>query len=199
MLDLNLFDKLRIFQKETIETYDLNIPTQRIIECRIRQSFKLLKQNYQKYNENKIKLCIQLLPDIYITYIICNHNNYKEIDSKQFDEEYENKKQIKIKLKAPFYIINYLKQEYLKNLTYFEKSKTIIKADENQDLLLYIEKIIIFIKEMMFSDRLLQIICNAFKNYDELDFKSPKIYDFIDKNHNLWLSLKKLSISSWYR
>ena len=75
---------MEVFQKETFEQYELLTPVQRITECRIRESFKMTKTNYNKDNKKKIKLNYTLLPDISICYIgkvknekVLSQNNYE--------------------------------------------------------------------------------------------------------------------------
>src|SRR4051812_43355216 len=108
----------------------------RLTESRIRESFRLVQLNRKGIEKNKIKFELQILPEIIICY---NVRGKHEKDTNVLTE-----KTIKIKIKAPFYIFNHLKLEYIKNRGNIEKS---LSKKNNQITTTNIEKIIKFIRE----------------------------------------------------
>ena len=179
---------MKIYQKEKFESYKLRIPFQRIIEIRIRESFFLLKNKLSKYNYNsRLKFEIILLPNIIISYIIKD----KSINEKNIVSDDKSEKIIKIKVKAPFYLFNYLKKEYLKN----KNNMTFNTSNTNKK---NIGKILNFIKEVMCSDKLLHNMYNRFIN--DFDVKNPNEREnFIKSNSNLWEILSNLPLHTWHR
>jgi hypothetical protein len=160
---------------------------QRITESRIRESFNLIKTNFKGIEKNKIKFEIPILPDITICY---NVRGKPEKDSMILTE-----KTIKIKIKAPFYIFNHLKLEYIKNRGIIEKS---LNKKNNQITTTNIEKIIKFIREVVNTDIISTSFCSVFM--DNKEFKENVEREaFINSNKNLWDMLANLSLHTWHR
>jgi hypothetical protein len=191
---------IKVYQKETFERYDLLTPVQRITECRIRESFKMMKTtNVNSNDRKKIKFNITLLPEISVCYIVKSKNE------KSFSQNnYENEKSIRIKIVAPFYIFNYLKLEYMKNRATIEKNQNLNSQKKNQTSqisnLTDIEKILKFIKEVMYTDKLLSTFCNAFTIDKEFGHKeNGERENFLNNNKSLWDLLGNLSLHTWHR
>jgi len=162
---------------------------------RIRESFQLIKNVSVKNKGRKVKFEIALLPDIYLKYIIIGKS----------DKDYmigEGEKIIKIKIKSYFYILNYLKIEYIKNKNTIDKLKN-QKNSKNQKVKTSstdIEKILKFIKEIYCTDKFLVTLCNNFTLDKEFNAKeSSEKENFINSNKNLWKTFEELSLHAWHR
>ncbi len=182
---------MKIFQKEKFEQYKLRIPYQRITEIRIRESFFLIKNSSTKYKYNsRIKFEIPLLPNIIISYIVKD----KSVNEKNVTSDDRSEKIIKIKVKAPFYLFNYMKIEYLKNKNYISSQGYTNSNTQKKDIM----KVINFIREVMCSDKLLSNLCSRFEN--DFDIKNPKEREnFINSNNSMWEILSNLSLHTWHR
>ena len=182
---------MKIFQKEKFEQYKLKIPYQRLIEIRIRESFLLMKNSSTKYKYNsRIKFEIPLIPNIIISYIVKD----KSINDKNFISDDRSEKIIKIKVKAPFYLFNYMKIEYLKNKNNVSSQGNSSSYIQKKDII----KVINFIREIMCSDKLLSNLCSRFDN--DFDIKNPKEREnFINSNSSMWEILSNLSLHTWHR
>lgn len=189
---------MKVYQKETFERYTINIPIQRITESRIRESFKMMKTNYKGDTKNKIKFEIPVLPDVTICYIAKG----KSEKGLTFDND---TKHIRIKIKAPFYIFNHLKLEYIRNRGSIEKSQNCNLNKQGSCQVqgqghTNIEKIMKFIKEIICTDKLLSTFCFVFtldKEFQNKDNGEKEM--FISSNKQLWELLSNLSLHTWHR
>jgi hypothetical protein len=146
--------------------------------------------NFKGFEKNKIKFEIPILPEITICY---NVRGKQEKDYMSGLTE----KNIKIKIKAPFYIFNHLKLEYIQNRGIIEKSFT---RKNNQFTSTNIEKIIKFIREVINTDIISTSFCSVFTLDKEFQNKETGEREaFINSNKNLWELLGNLSLHTWHR
>lgn len=169
-----------IVSKETFESYNITASIKRLVEARIRESFKLRK--FTKDNFSQDGECIKVIleqecqQNIWIHYEIRSQGLNKFTDIKE--------QEIKIKILGEFETIN-----YLKNQEFHSKSNT-----SNPDF----ELIIGFIKEIMTTDMLIHQLSLCFNL--EVDFSSnTNKKEFISKNSILIKSIKELNINCWHR
>jgi hypothetical protein len=127
---------------------------------------------------------------VIISYIVKD----KSINEKNINSDDKCEKIIKIKVKAPFYMFNYMKVEYLKN------KNTILSPNYNStnSHKKNIMKVLNFIREIMCSDKILFNLWSRFES--DFDVKIPKEREnFINSNNSLWEILSNLSIHTWHR
>lgn len=150
-----------------------------------------MKNSSTKYKYNsRIKFEIPLIPNIIISYIVKD----KSINDKNFISDDRSEKIIKIKVKAPFYLFNYMKIEYLKNKNNVSSQGNSSSYIQKKDII----KVINFIREIMCSDKLLSNLCSRFDN--DFDIKNPKEREnFINSNSSMWEILSNLSLHTWHR
>lgn len=154
----------------------------------------MIKNVSVKNEFRKVKYEIALLPDVYIKYIVIGK------PEKNYMQSY-GEKTIKIKIKSFFYIFNNIKLEYLKNKNIIDKLKNNNNKTRNQKgPTTNIEKILKFIKEIYYTDKLLINLCQNFTLDKEYNSKENLEKDnFINANKNLWKTLENLSLHVWHR
>ncbi len=165
----------------------------------------MLNLNEKDFLKHKIRLETMILNDVYITYIIegaqsqCSGSiNLCEDNADHAFMSNFSPKKIKIKIKAPFYIFNNLKLEIIKFRGMFDKLK---KTTTSPNITML--KIYNFIRDIICSDKLLTKVSDVFKliNNDVPKMLSEEDRKklIINKNHELWEFLDKLSINIWHR
>jgi len=151
-------------------------------------------KNISVKNEfKKVKYEITLLPDIIIKYIVIGK------PEKNYMQSY-GEKIVKIKIKSFFYIFNNLKLEYIKNKNIIDRLKGNKNSKNQKGPTTNIEKVIKFIKEIYYTDKLLINLCQNFTLDKEYNTKDNVEKDnFINSNKSLWKTLENLSLHIWHR
>ncbi len=160
---------------------------------RIRESFQMIKNISVKNQFKKVKFEIALLPDIYIKYIVIGkpEKNYMHTNGE---------KTVKIKIKSLFYIFNNLKLEYIKNKNIIDKLKNNKNPKNQRGPTTNIEKVIRFIKEIYYTDKVFINLSQNFtldKEYNPKDNFEKN--NFINANKNVFRTLENLSLHVWHR